>query len=169
MRRFNLMLTGSRLIMFPFYVSMLLCVLLLMLKFVAKLYELCSNILEMPYLDLLIGVLTLVDFVLVAQMLILVALCGYVQFIKTPEQRASLGDNWLYRIDFVSLKLIVINSLVTISGIEVLKAFLSDGVTNETDMKWSVIVFLAFSTAALIYAITERLADHKDHTVGKRQ
>lgn len=169
MRQFNLMLNGSKMMMYPFYVCILLCVALLMVKFFMQLYALCVNIIEIPYMDLITGVLTLVDFVLVAQMLILVALCGYVQFIKTPEQRASLGDNWLYRIDFVSLKLIVINSLVTISGIEVLKAFLSDGVTNETDMKWSVIVFLAFSTAALIYAITERLADHKDHTVGKRQ
>ena len=42
-----------------------------------------------------------------------------------------------------------------------LKAFLDDGSGNEIEMKWSVIVFLAFSTAALIYAITERLADHK--------
>ncbi|MEW7864045.1 YqhA family protein [Aeromonas diversa] len=162
MRRFNVMLTGSRLMMFPFYVSMLICVVLLMVKFGIKLYELCTNIISLPYLELIIGVLTLVDFVLVAQMLILVALCGYVQFIKSPQERASLGDNWLYRIDFVSLKLIVINSLVTISGIEVLKAFLEEGVMNEGEMKWSVIVFLAFSTAALIYAVTERLAEHND-------
>lgn len=45
-----------------------------------------------------------------AQMLIPVAICGYVQFIKTPEQRAALGDNWLSKINFASLKLIVINS-----------------------------------------------------------
>jgi uncharacterized protein (TIGR00645 family) len=160
MGRFNLLLTGSRLMMLPFYVCMLLSVLLLMVKFALKLYELCRDILTIHYLDLVTGVLTLVDFVLVAQMLILVALCGYVQFIKTPEQRETLGDNWLYKINFASLKLIVINSLVTIAGIEVLKAFLEDGVGNETEMKWSVIVFLAFSTAALIYAITERLADH---------
>lgn len=91
------------------------------------------------------------------------AICGYVQFIKTPEQRAALGDNWLSKINFASLKLIVINSLVTIAGIEVLKAFLDDGTGtgNEIEMKWSVIVFLAFSTAALIYAVTERLAEHK--------
>jgi uncharacterized membrane protein YqhA len=50
---------------------------------------------------------------------------------------------------------------VTIAGIEVLKAFLDDGTGNEIEMKWSVIVFLAFSTAALIYAVTERLAEHK--------
>ncbi|MDO2947869.1 YqhA family protein [Aeromonas simiae] len=164
MRRFNLILNGSRLMMFPFYLSMLLCVALLMVKFGIKLFELCVNIVTLPFLDLLIGVLTLVDFVLVAQMLILVALCGYVQFIKSPQERASLGDNWLYHINFASLKLIVINSLVTIAGIEVLKAFLEEGTMNQTEMKWSVIVFLAFSTAALIYAVTERLAEHKSDT-----
>ena len=36
-----------------------------------------------------------------------------------------------------------------------------DATGNEIEMKWSVIVFLAFSTAALIYAVTERLAEHK--------
>ncbi|MCF3099565.1 hypothetical protein EHZ86_20475 [Aeromonas australiensis] len=161
MRPFNFMLNGSRLMMFPFYICMLICVALLMVKFVMQLYELCRDIINIPYLELITGVLTLVDFVLVAQMLILVAICGYVQFIQTQDQRAALGNNWLSKINFASLKLIVINSLVTIAGIEVLKAFLSGGNSNETEMKWSVIVFLAFSLAALIYAVTERLAEHK--------
>ena len=121
MRRFNVMLNGSRLMMFPFYVCILICVALLMVKFAMQLYVLCRDIIDIHYLDLITGVLTLVDFVLVAQMLILVAICGYVQFIKTPEQRAALGDNWLSKINFASLKLIVINSLVTIAGIEVLR------------------------------------------------
>ena len=161
MRRFNFMLNGSRLMMFPFYVCILVCVALLMVKFAMLLYALCIDIVGIHYMDLITGVLTLVDFVLVAQMLILVSICGYVQFIQTQEQREALGNNWLSKINFASLKLIVINSLVTIAGIEVLKAFLADGVGNEVEMKWSVIVFLAFSTAALIYAVTERLADHK--------
>ncbi|MFB2865053.1 YqhA family protein [Aeromonas sp. MdU4] len=161
MRRFNFMLNGSRLMMFPFYVCILVCVALLMVKFAMQLYLLCTNIIEIHYMDLITGVLTLVDFVLVAQMLILVAVCGYVQFIQTQEQREAIGDNWLSKINFASLKLIVINSLVTIAGVEVLKAFLEDGITNEIEMKWSVVVFLAFSMAALIYAVTERMAEHK--------
>lgn len=161
MRRFNFMLNGSRLMMFPFYVCILVCVALLMVKFAMQLYLLCINIIEIPYMDLITGVLTLVDFVLVAQMLILVAVCGYVQFIQTQEQREAIGDNWLSKINFASLKLIVINSLVTIAGVEVLKAFLEDDIINEVDMKWSVVVFLAFSLAALIYAVTERMAEHK--------
>ncbi|MFQ2144870.1 YqhA family protein [Aeromonas veronii] len=161
MRRFNFMLNGSRLMMFPFYIGILICVVLLMVKFAMQLYQLSVNILEIPYLDLITGVLTLVDFILVAQMLILVAICGYVQFIQTEEQRASLSSNWLSKINFASLKLIVINSLVTIAGVEVLKAFLEDGIINEVDMKWSVVLFLAFSLAALIYAVTERMAEHK--------
>ena len=161
MRRFNFMLNGSRLMMFPFYVCILVCVALLMVKFAMQLYLLCINIIEIHYMDLITGVLTLVDFVLVAQMLILVAVCGYVQFIQTQEQREAIGDNWLSKINFASLKLIVINSLVTIAGVEVLKAFLEDGITNEVEMKWSVVVFLAFSLAALIYAVTERMAEHK--------
>ncbi len=116
MRRFNFMLNGSRLMMFPFYVCILVCVALLMVKFAMQLYLLCINIIEIPYMDLITGVLTLVDFVLVAQMLILVAVCGYVQFIQTQEQREAIGDNWLSKINFASLKLIVINSLVTIAG-----------------------------------------------------
>lgn len=161
MHRYNLMLNGSRLMMFPFYIGILVCVVLLMVKFFIKLYHLTTGIISLPYLDLITGVLTLVDFILVCQMLILVAICGYVQFIQTEEERASLSQNWVSKINFASLKLIVINSLVTIAGIEVLKAVLRGGNSNEVEMKWSVIVFLAFSVAALIYAVTERLAEHK--------
>ena len=102
----------------PFYVCILICVALLMVKFAMQLYC-CAATSRHPLPGSHHGVLpTLVDFVLVAQMLILVAICGYVQFIKTPEQRAALGDNWLSKINFASLKLIVIHSLVTIAGIE---------------------------------------------------
>ena len=69
MRRFNFMLNGSRLMMFPFYVCILVCVALLMVKFAMQLYVLCRDIIDIHYLDLITGVLTLVDFVLVAQML----------------------------------------------------------------------------------------------------
>lgn len=72
MRRFNVMLNGSRLMMFPFYVCILiLSSPLLMVKFAMQLYVLCRDIIDIHYLDLITGVLTLVDFVLVAQMLIL--------------------------------------------------------------------------------------------------
>lgn len=111
MRRFNVMLNGSRLMMFPFYVCILICVALLMVKFAMQLYVLCRDIIDIHYLDLITGVLTLVDFVLVAQMLILVAICGYVQFIKTPEQRAALGDNWLMKTTLSQLSLMKSSSL----------------------------------------------------------
>ncbi|MBC8674096.1 YqhA family protein [Aeromonas hydrophila] len=157
MRRFNFMLNGSRLMMFP-SMSAFWSAALLMVKFAMLLYALCIDIVGIHYMDLITGVLTLVDFVLVAQMLILVSICGYVQFIQT-QQREALGNNWLSKINFASLK-----SSSSTPGhhrrIEVLKAFLDDGVGNEVEMKWSVIVFSP-STAALIYAVTERLADHK--------
>ena len=66
-----------------------------------------------------------------------------------------------YTGEFAQAAQIAPGDRVTIAGIEVLKAFLDDGTGNEIEMKWSVIVFLAFSTAALIYAVTERLAEHK--------
>ena len=46
MRRFNVMLNGSRLMMFPFYVCILICVALLMVKFAMQLYVLCRDIIE---------------------------------------------------------------------------------------------------------------------------
>ncbi len=44
MRRFNFMLNGSRLMMFPFYIGILICVVLLMVKFAMQLYQLSVNI-----------------------------------------------------------------------------------------------------------------------------
>lgn len=58
MRRFNFMLNGSRLMMFPFYVCILVCVALLMVKFAMLLYALCIDIVGIHYMDLITGVLT---------------------------------------------------------------------------------------------------------------
>jgi hypothetical protein len=54
MRRFNVMLNGSRLMMFPFYVCILICVALLMVKFAMQLYV-CRDIIDIHYLDLITG------------------------------------------------------------------------------------------------------------------
>ena len=99
MRRFNFMLNGSRLMMFPFYVCILVCVALLMVEVAMQLYTLCRDIIDIHYLDLITGVLTLVDFVLVAQMLILVAIWGYVEFIQTQEQPEAVARHLLAFLD----------------------------------------------------------------------
>lgn len=140
----------------PFYLGLVLCIFFLLIKFLLKLLAVGSSLLTMHYLEVVTEILTLIDLALIAQLLIIVTVCGYSQFVASKES-AEHHDHWMFRLQFHSIKLILINSLVAISGIELLKLFLQSENIDSNEMMWAVIVFAAFSISAPIYAMSERI------------
>jgi uncharacterized protein (TIGR00645 family) len=62
------------------------------------------------------------------------------------------------KVDFDGLKQKVLASIVAISAIQVLKAFMNiDAVFDATKMIWLVGVHLAFVISALLLALSDRL------------
>ena len=78
--------------------------------------------------------LTLIDLALAANLLLIVLFSGYENFVSKLE----IGDNadrpdWMGTVDFSGLKMKLIASIVAISGIALLKSFLSLGDGGEFD------------------------------------
>ena len=66
-------------------------------------------------------------------------------------------------IGFSDLKLKLIGSIVAISGIELLRAFMNVENMSDRRLAWSVGLHLTFVLSGVLYAVTDRLQSHKQH------
>jgi uncharacterized protein (TIGR00645 family) len=69
-------------------------------------------------------------------------------------------------VGFSDLKIKLIGSIVAISGIELLKAFVNvDSLSNE-EMAWKVGIHLTFVFSGVMFALMDRLGGHKHPGAG---
>ncbi len=155
----------SRWLMAPFYVGLVLTLLLLLIKFVQELAHQIPHILEMKESELILAVLTLIDLSLAANLILMVVFAGYENFVS----RFDIGDHpdkpdWMGKIDFSAMKLKLVASIVAISAIHLLKAFMDIANTSKTDLAWLVGIHLTFVVSGVLLAlmdlITERGGKH---------
>jgi uncharacterized protein (TIGR00645 family) len=157
-------LFNSRWLMAPFYVGLIVSIVVLLLKFVRMLWEF---VLEAPgarSTDTILGVLGLIDVVLVANLILIVVFSGYENFVSRIDTSAHPNwPVWMTKIDFAGLKQKLLASIVAISAIHVLEAFLNiDHAFDATRMTWLVAVHLVFVISALLLAISDRWSsDHE--------
>jgi uncharacterized protein (TIGR00645 family) len=126
-------LFASRWLLVPFYLGLVLALALLLVKFVKEFVHFVPLVFTAEGGDVIIGVLTLVDVVMVANLLIIIVFAGYENFVSRFDA-ASHEDwpGWMGHVGFAELKMKLIGSIVAISGIELLKAFMHvESLTNE--------------------------------------
>ena len=161
--RFEHLLFTSRWLMAPVYFGLVLAMLVLLAKFGKEVYALFSMLTTVSGGELIIGVLSLVDVALIMNLLIIIMFSGYENFVS---KMADLHDHedrpdWMGHIGFSDLKIKLIGSMVAISGIELLKAFmhLSQGDAQIEDrlLTWMVAIHVTFLLSGLFYALMDRL------------
>jgi uncharacterized protein (TIGR00645 family) len=109
------------------------------------------------------GVLSIVDISLIMNLLIIIIFSGYENFVSKMEELHEHTDrpDWMGHIGFTDLKLKLIGSIVAISGVELLKTFMSlKGDINTEQLAWMVGIHLTFVVSGVLYAVTDRLS-HK--------
>ena len=156
---FEHFLFGSRWIMAPVYLGLVLAMLLLLYKFGAELFHLFSHVFTLEESEVIIGVLTLVDVALIMNLLIIIIFSGYENFVSKMEDLQSHHDRpeWMGHIGFTDLKIKVIGSIVAISGIELLKSFMNVENLSDRDLAWMVGIHLTFVISGVLYAVMDRL------------
>ena len=159
----------SRWLLAPFYVGLMLSIILLFIKFVQEFWHIASHVISMPESDVVIGILALVDLSLVGSLLLMIIFSGYEIFIS----KIDLGDHedrpeWMGKVNFSGLKLKVIGAIVAISAIDLLKTFMNLPATLSNEQSnlvmWKVIIHLTFVVSGLIFAYMDKVAgDTKKH------
>jgi uncharacterized protein (TIGR00645 family) len=162
---FENLIFNSRWLMAPFYFGLVISLAVLLYKFVLLLWEF---ILHVPYAkesDIILGVLSLIDVCLTGNLILIVVFSGYENFVSRIDPAGHPDwPEWMTKVDFGGLKQKLLSSIVAISAIQVLKAFMNiDVVFDAQKMAWLVGVHLVFVVSTLILALSDRWSgDHHD-------
>ena len=161
--RFEHFLFTSRWLMAPVYFGLVLAMLALLVKFGKETYFLFSGLLTDSSGEMIIKVLSLVDVALIMNLLIIVMFSGYENFVSRMCDLRDHPDrpDWMGQIGFSDLKIKLIGSMVAISGIELLKAFIHISQGNAPVeyhyLYWMAAIHVVFLLTGLAYALTDRL------------
>ncbi|NUM48784.1 MAG: TIGR00645 family protein [Anaerolineales bacterium] len=154
---------ASRWFQAPLYAGLIVAGVLYAYKFLVELLHLLLTVNEITEEVLMLGVLTLVDITMVANLLVMVIIGGYATFVSRLhlDEHPDRPD-WLDKIDAGTLKVKLATALVGISGIHLLKGFIGIKDKEPEQIKWQVIIHGVFLLSSLLLAATENLL-HKKH------
>ncbi len=156
-------LFSSRWLMLPFYVGLVVSLAVLFLKFLRMLWDFILHAPGAKSTDTILDVLSLIDVILVGNLILIVVFSGYENFVSRIDTSGQPNwPVWITKIDFAGLKQKLLASIVAISAIHVLEAFLNiDTAFDATKMTWLVGVHLVFVISALLLALSDRLGSEK--------
>jgi uncharacterized protein (TIGR00645 family) len=157
-RTFERLMYASRWILAPIYLGLSVALLLLGIKFFEEAVHAIPLVLDYGEADLVLLTLSLVDIALVGGLLVMVMLSGYENFVSridVDEDTEKLS--WLGKLDSGSLKQKVAASIVAISSIHLLKAFMNAQNISNDKLMWYVIIHLTFVLSALGMALVDRM------------
>lgn len=152
------MMFSSRWLLAPFYVGLIFAIAILLVKFVKEFFTLVSQVLTADGGDIIIGILTLIDVVMIANLLIIIVFAGYENFVsKINTSDTEDRPSWMGHVGFADLKMKLIGSIVAISGIELLKAFMHvEDYTND-QLAWKVGLHMTFVVSGVLFAVMDKL------------
>ncbi len=169
---------NSRWLLAPFYLGLVAGIGMLLVKFGQEFFHLLPHVLEYKEADFILALLTLVDMSLVANLLLIIVFSGYENFVsKINTAGHEDRPDWMGKVDFSGLKAKVIASIVAISAIELLKAFVhigSGGAGAETTawgwteqdkaLAWKVVIHVVLVISGVLFAVMDKIgaASHGD-------
>jgi uncharacterized protein (TIGR00645 family) len=164
--RFERLLFATRWILAPVYFGLSLALLALGVKFFQEVFHVVLHIWTVKETDIILAILALIDMVLVASLVVMVMFSGYENFVSRIDIDAATEKlGWLGKLDAGTLKLKVAASIVAISSIHLLRAFMNAPQIPNDKLMWYVIIHLTFVVSAVMMGILDKIAfsAHRDH------
>ena len=162
-------LFASRWLMAPMYVGLVVALLALIVTFGQELLHAVPPLFSghaKPE-DAILLALSLIDLSLAGNLVLIVIFSGYENFVS----KLDIGEHvdrpsWMGTVDFSALKMKLVASIVAISAIALLKAFLqateAAAPIDETRMLWLVVIHLSFVVSGVLLALMDWLASLTD-------
>jgi uncharacterized protein (TIGR00645 family) len=149
----------SRWLLAPFYLGLVFCLLLLLYHFGVQVYEFVERIPRASETDVILGLLSLIDVVFTGNLVLIVILSGYENFVSRIEVEDRDRLAWMAKVDFGGLKHKLMTSIVAISAIALLRAFMNIEQYDNTKLAWLAGIHIVFLTSMLVVALADRLSD----------
>jgi len=165
---------SSRWLQLPLYLGLIVTQVVYVVLFVEELAHLVELLWRPEALDqsiarlgltersketvIMIIVLSLIDVVMISNLLIMVIVGGYETFVS----RLRLNDHpdqpeWLSHVNANVLKVKLATAIIGISSIHLLKSFISAGTLSDQTLLWQTIIHGMFLLSALAIAVIDRL------------
>jgi len=162
----------SRWLLAPIYLALAAVLVLFTVKAFQEVIHLYAIITIATEADLILAVLALIDMALIANLLVMVILSSYETFVSsldvTEDQEKPA---WIGKTDAATIKIKLAVSIVAISSIHLLKAFMTASSQPpsaslwDNTLFWLVVIHLTFVLSALGMAWIDRIAfaQHREH------
>lgn len=149
------LILSSRWLQAPIYLS-------ITLVFFAFIYvvfkDVIGIVLEIKHLnetDLALKALSLIDAILVANLLVIVIISGFENFVAELDFNKLQGaPRWIKKLTLGDVKMKIASSLIAISAIQLLKQFINIPQIEDRELWWNVGIHLTFVISALLLSLT---------------
>ena len=155
------LLLGMRWLLLPLYVALLAAVLAIYVMIGRELFHLVLDLGTMTDVELVLILLSVLDLVLVANLLVMVSISSYESFVTRIEVAEGVSrPEWLGKLDSGNVKVKVMLSVTMISAIHLLRFFMAD--IPQSHMPVLAGIHLVFVISTLAFAWIDRVSRH-DH------
>jgi uncharacterized protein (TIGR00645 family) len=151
--------------MAPVYVVLVAALAGLFLALVGEAWDGLGEIRGMTPEQVILLLLSLIDLSLVGNLLVIVILSGYENFVARIEPMNQTNrPGWMGSVDFSDMKVKLAGSIIAISAIALLRTFmrLSEGEDiSERTLRWLVILHLTFVASGILLAAMAWISDRR--------
>jgi uncharacterized protein (TIGR00645 family) len=158
-RAIEQVILGLRWLLLPLYVGLLLALLAIYAMVGREIWHVAADVWTMSDIDLIVVLCSVLDLVLLANLLVMVAVSSYESYISRIAL-AGAKPEWLGKLDSGNVKVKVAVSVAMISAIHLLRAFLRDDADDRLIVLSGVQIVFMLSTLGI--ALVDRTARHAD-------
>jgi uncharacterized protein (TIGR00645 family) len=130
----------------------------LLVQFGRELSHLLLHMTTLTEAETTILVLSLIDVVLTANLVLMVVLSGYENSISKLDLQGADRPSWLGKLDASGLKQKVFGSIVAISAIQLLRVFMQVEKADERTLWWSSGIHMVFVISAILLSLSDRIS-----------
>ena len=151
---------ASRWFMAPVYIVLSISLAVIMIKVVQEFIHYIPLFLDLNIKDLLLFVLHILDLALIGNLVLMILFAGYENFVSKIGAARNSEDkpSWMGKVDFSGLKLYLVGSIVAISGINLLEAFMDVANLDDRNIKWQILIHLVFVISGVLLALMDYIA-----------
>ncbi|BBH52946.1 TIGR00645 family protein [Fluviispira sanaruensis] len=153
---------ASRWLQAPMYFGLIAVQIIYTYKFILELVHTIGSADVSSELQILLGILSLVDITMVANLVAMVIIGGYATFVsKLNLDHHDDKPDWLDHIDPGAIKVKLASSLIGISSIHLLRSFIDIDKMEIDKIKWQIIIHMTFIASTLFLSLTEYIMSKK--------
>lgn len=151
-------IVNIRWIQLPIYIAILAIMPLFALAICKEVVEMYRDIAHLDEAKLIIHSLEMCDAVLITNLLFMVVISGYGNFISsfTSIKADRAIPIWLRKLSHSDVKVKIANSLVAISSIQLLKQFIDIPNQSDHNLIWYISMHIAFLISSLVVYYTAK-------------